>query len=313
MTLSILLPVYELDASALVSELLALAEAEHVDCELLVGDDASPTLVGWLDDIAYRQEVRVFRSEHNIGRAANRNRLADAAKGDWLLTVDCDARLLPQFSLRAYLRAARQAPVVCGGLCTPLTWPVRDSEPETPLSQASHASCQHDDDATRALRLRYELNADRYRSAEYRRRHPYDKFTLFNALIRRDIFQDIRLDGSLKEYGYEDALFGIDLQKRNIPIAHIDNPLLHTGIDTSNEFLQKTEASLHNLHHLQRQMTDHSRLLANANAICRWHLSIPTRLLFRLATPLLRRNLLGKNPSMTLFSFYKLGYYLNIR
>ena len=290
MTLSIILPVYEVDASALVGELLDVARRENVDCELLVGDDASPTVVGWLDDIAYRQEVRVFRAEHNLGRAANRNRLADAAKGDWLLTVDCDARVLPEFSLTAYLRAARQASVVCGGVRTPASWP-----------EPGHS-----------LRLRYELAADRQRSAACRRQHPYDKLTLFNALIRRDIFQSIRLDNSLREYGYEDALFGIDLQRRNVAIAHIDNPLLHTGIDTNSEFLAKTEASLHNLRRLSRQMAAHSRLLVSAQRIERWHLATPARLLFRTTAPLLRRNLLGANPSLTLFDLYKLGYYLSL-
>ena len=146
MTLSILIPTFNYDARALVSSMLYLLSAEGIEGEVVVGDDASTADMVWLDDIAVSPRVRVLRSSYNLGRARNRNRLAEAAHGEWLLIVDCDACVEDDFSLRAYLEAGQQAPVVCGGLRHP---------EENPTPEAT-------------LRYRYEREADKRRKAAIR-------------------------------------------------------------------------------------------------------------------------------------------------
>ena len=347
--LSILIPTYNYNARALVESMLSLARAEHLDVEALVGDDCSTLETEWMDELCLPQpqtapvqpltdpsdpskvpqshSVRVLRAEKNLGRARNRNRLAEAARGTWLLMVDCDAALPPSFSLRAYLNAARSpsspsssspsssssspsssssssssssahtpspfgevCPVVCGGLLHPSVNPCPEA----------------------TLRYRYERAADLHRSAAERRLHPYDQLSTFSLLIRRDLFLHIRFDEACTDYGYEDTLFGAELYRRGIPVCHIDNPLLHIGLEPNDVFLAKTETALRTLSRIAPQLEGHSRLLASVRHLRRFHLVAPVRLLYRLTYKQIRRNLLGKHPSLKLFAFYKLGYYLNL-
>lgn len=290
MTLSILIPTFNYDARALVTSMLNLLSSEAIEGEVVVGDDASTGPMAWLDEMALQPHVRVLRSSHNLGRARNINRLAKAAQGEWLLIVDCDARVEKDFSLRAYLEAGKQAPVVCGGLRHPDVNPCPEA----------------------TLRYRYERHADKRRKAALRQRHPYNQFSTFNILIRREAFQRVRFDEACTDYGYEDTLFGADLERNGFSILHIDNPLVHEGLEPNDIYLRKTETALHTLHRLRTRMQGHSGVLAAVERLERWHLSGLVAQVYRLSRQLLRRNLLGRRPSLTLFNFYKLGYYLCI-
>ncbi len=303
MTLSILIPTFEYDAHVLVDALCHLVEEEGVDAEIFVGDDASQRETAWLDALASKgtktavpdapsskDRVRVLRYERNAGRAAHRNRMAEEAQGDYLLFIDCDARVEDDFSLRRYLEATAEAPVVCGGLRTPAV---------NPCPEAS-------------LRYAYELAADRHRSAQKRNQYPYSHLTTFSLLVQRSLFLSVRFDESCMDYGYEDALFGVELQQRHIPIAHIDNPLVHLGMEPNDIFLTKTETALRTLKGLQGRMAGHSHVENAALHLQRWHLAPLFRLFFRLFQAPLRSNLLGPHPNLSLFSLYKLSYFLTL-
>ena len=288
MTLSVLIPTFDYDARRLVADLQSLAVREGVEAEILVGDDASPSGAAWLTAVESLPAVRVIRYANNAGRAAHRNRMAEEAQGQWLLFVDCDAKVEADFSLKNYLVAAAQAPVVCGGLRTPAVNP----NPEA------------------TLRYAYERAADRHRSATERRLKPYAHLSTFNLLVRRDVFLQVLFDEQCKDYGYEDALFGVELQRRHIPIAHIDNALLHMGLEPNDVYLAKSETALRTLKGLQGRMGGHSAVETAANRLRRWHLSGAVRLFYKLFHRPMRRNLLGPRPCLTLFKLYKLGYYL---
>ena len=287
MTLSILIPVFNSNASALVNGMLRVARVEEVDTEVIICNDASTVATEWLRDITSLPDVRVLHNAENQGRARTRNIMAEAARGEWLLMVDADAALLPQFSLRRYLEAGAQAPVVCGGLCTP------------PTVHGPQYS----------LRYRYERNADLSRSAAQRQQNPYRQLSTFSLLVRRDVFLSIRFDDTITAYGYEDALFGMELMHRNVSIRHIDNPLLHTGIDTNEEFLHKTEEAMLNLTNIAQHLRGNSRVVDTAARCQSLHLTPLIRAIFNLTRPALRRNLLSASPSLRLFNLYKLGLY----
>ena len=307
--LSILIPVRNYDASTLVESFRSLALSEGVDVEIIVADDASTSLQPWLDHLeaanststssvvgSSSANIHILRSSTNLGRARNINRLADAAHSEWLLIVDCDAAIPSDFSLRRYLEAAISSasveghPVVCGGLLHPDVNPCPEA----------------------TLRYTYERAADLYRSADHRNRAPYAQLSTFSILIRRDIFLNVGFDEECTDYGYEDTLFGAELQRRNIPILHIDNPLLHLGLEPNDIYLSKTETALQTLHRLAPRLENHSHLLAVVGRLSQLHLTTPVRLLYRLLRPLLRRNLLSSHPNLKVFAFYKLGYYLSL-
>lgn len=290
MTLSVLIPTFNYNARALVRDMVQRANREGIAAEVIVGDDASTAQTEWLREVERWEGVRVLRSSRNLGRAANRNRMADAAEGEWLLFVDCDAAVPDDYSLKTLLTAGRQAPVVCGGLCHP---------PTNPCPEAT-------------LRYAYERAADQHRGAEERRQHPYDQLTFFHLMMKRSVFQRLRLDERCTEYGYEDALFGVELKRAAIPICHVDCPLLHMGLESNQVFLEKSETALRTLHSLQGRMEGHSRVENTANRLRRYQLAGIVAALYRLTYNLLRRNLLGQHPNLKLFAFYKLGYFLNI-
>ena len=60
-------------------------------------------------------------------------------------------------------------------------------------------------------------------------------------------FKKISFNERLSGYGHEDTLFGYELNKNNIQIHHIDNPVLNGHLDTNEAFLLKTEEGLGNL------------------------------------------------------------------
>lgn len=131
-------------------------------------------------------------------------------------------------------------------------------------------------------------------------------------MVRRSMFLCILFDENCRQYGYEDALFGLELKRRGISILHIDNPLLHTGIDTNKAFLQKTETALNTLLLLGNRMQGGSALLNMYARFSRRRSVWLLRLNYSLFGGLMRRNLLSAHPSLTVFNFYKLCYYANI-
>ncbi|MBO4550055.1 MAG: glycosyltransferase family 2 protein, partial [Bacteroidaceae bacterium] len=266
------------------------------DAEIIVGDDCS--IVNCQLSIV-NDKLKLFRPSHNLGRAAIRNALAREAKGDWLLFIDADAEVRSNAFIKKYMDVAYTTDanvtpaafqVICGGT---------GNLPECPRPEAR-------------LRYDYEVKAEKRLTLSFRREHPYAQFTTFNFLIRRDLFLSIGFDETLKEYGHEDTLFGMELKKRGIPILHIDNKLTHLGIEDADEYLAKTETALRSLASMSPEMRQNARVSAFAMLLQRRWLYGFVRILFRIAKPLLRANLLSRHPSQQLFAFYKLGYYCSI-
>lgn len=291
--LSILIPTYNYNVCSLVHDLIALSQKERIEVEIIIGDDASTKAdcIQQNDALEQLPNVRVLHNEHNLGRAENRNQLARESRGEWILFIDSDAQVTPEFSLQLYLTAGEHSEVVCGGLYHPAT---------NPMPEAS-------------LRYKYERRADQKRSAAFRSKTPYQHLTTFNIFMRRSTFLKIQFDKDCKEYGYEDALFGVELKKRHVSISHIDNPLVHVGLEPNDIYLKKTEIALHTLVSLQGKMLGLSHVENAAHRLQQFHLAAIFKDSFRLFSPLLRKNLLGNNPSLFVFSLYKLGYYLNIK
>ena len=288
MTLSILIPTYDYDARRLVEDLQTLALREGVEAEILVGDDGSPSGSPWLTAVEDLPAVRVLRYADNVGRAAHRNRMAEEAQGQWLLFTDCDAQVPPAFSLRRYLEATRHAAVVCGGLCNPSGEPARGYE----------------------LRWRYEEAARPRFTPERLNNQERVPFRTFSFLIRRDVFRAVRFDETIRSYGYEDVLFGIQLERAGHRPYYIDNPLINGDIEPSAVYLAKSEEALRTLKELQGRMDGRCPVEKAACRLQRWHLAGAVRLFYRMFRRPMRRNLLGPHPNLTLFSLYKLGYFL---
>ena len=288
-SLSILIPVYNRDCSRLIKDLYVQGISSGTPFEIIVADDYSAnkdTLKAVRDTSASLEHCRLIESDRNIGRSAIRNLLADNASYGKLLFMDCDAAVCSPAYLQDYISIADNADVICGGLRHPDNLPHEGVE----------------------LRWKYEKKADKMRSAAHRSLTPYARFTPFNFMVSRDVFQSIRFSTAFTGYGYEDVLFGMELEKRGISILHTDNPLIHLGIEDNATYLAKTEQAIRNLALHRDVLNQGSTLLLHYNRICNLHLG---RLLDMSAKALIqpvRRNLLSANPSLELFSLYKLLY-----
>ena len=289
---SILIPTYNYNCYKLVYDLHEQAEVLGVPYEIIVTEDGSKSQV---DIIANHKITDLSHCMHNvrkenIGLAATRNELAAMAQYEWLILIDSDAKVDKDDYLKTYLDYAGKAEVVCGGL--------------------HHQKVNHD--SNRTLRFKYETEADKHRSASERSRDPYNQLSCFNIMLHRPTFMQILFDKDCKEYGYEDALFGVELESRGIAILHIDNPLLHAGLDTNESFLRKSETALRTLKGLKGRMNGRSHVENAYDRLEHLHLVWLIRIVYRVFRKPILKNLLSRNPSLTLLSVYKLGYFATL-
>ncbi len=294
--LSILIPTYNYKCYNLVERLCGQLMASGVDYEIIVAEDGSKDRVSIIHNLRINDlpHCRHIIREVNVGRAAIKNFLVEEARGEWLLFLDSDAVVTRDDYIATLIGAIKtvdKESVICGGLY--------------------HADAMPD--ASVSLRWRYEHAADRHRSAMERQQIPYQHMTPFNMCVRREVMKAIPFDEHCRNYGYEDTLFGVTLQKKGIKVRHIDNPLLHAGLETNAVFLHKTEQSLQTLHSLGRQMMPHTRIGQVVSRLERGHVATPLRLMYRCLQAPMTHNLLSNRPSLKVFSAYKLGYLLSIR
>jgi glycosyltransferase involved in cell wall biosynthesis len=288
--LSILIPVKNFDCCALVTELHNQGEALDCPYEILIAEDGTESGFLKLNEVAdtFSNCRRIVKKE-NIGRAGIRNILAAEAKFPYLIFIDCDAVVEKKDFLTTYATALKGHQVVCGGLY--------------------HADSLHDKRCT--LRYKYEKKADMTRDAQTRNKAPYSNFTSFNFAIHKELFNSILFDTSITRYGYEDVLFGKELEKRGAGIIHIENRLLHNGLEENATFLKKTEQALNTLSEIQDKVGC-TPLLDTVKKIEKLHLKQLFMKYWSANRKRLKNNLLGDTPSLFKFSIYKLGYYISL-
>ena len=235
--ISVLIPVYNYDISFLVSGLhQALKDFEPFN-EIIIGaDGCDDSYIKIFRELEKLEGVRLYISNENIGRAQIRNRMAETATGSYLIFIDADVMKEGNFLpfIMAYYKSINLAPVICGGTA------YRKLPP---------------DDPDRYLRWNYGVHREQ-KSARKRNRNPYASFSGFNFCIEKDLFLKIRFNEELHKYGHEDTLFGYQLKTAGTKLLHIDNSLLHEGIETNRVFIRKTAEGVHNLSLLYDMVTD---------------------------------------------------------
>ncbi|WP_167855567.1 glycosyltransferase family 2 protein [Hymenobacter fodinae] len=289
--LSVLIPVFNRDVTPLVRALLGQAHTWGGPVEIRCLDDGSGEEVRCLNRaLATIGTVHYDELPQNIGRAAIRNVLAAQAQYEWLLLLDNDSLLPDEHFLARYAAACHQAPVLVGGT-TYLAAP-----PSSP-----------------SLLLRWLYGRRREaRPAAVRQRAPHGQLSLNNLLIKAEVFRRLGLDESLTRYGHEDTKFGWLLRRANIPVVHLDNPVLHDGLEPATIFLQKTHDAVRNLVQLYRTegLGTDTKLLQAALRLQRWGLAEAVCIAFRLRQHQVRRNLHSRHPSLRQLDALKLYWLL---
>ncbi|NDV47347.1 glycosyltransferase family 2 protein [Paludibacter sp. 221] len=286
--LSILIPVYNYDITKLVSDLHQQALDTLVDFEIIVMEDGSTLYLDANRRVADLKFCRYIPSEENIGRSAGRNKLAELAKYGHLIFIDCDAEVCSANFVNKYLSFVHEECVVVGGTA----YDPNEKNPDY------------------SLRLKYGREREA-RSAKDREKQKYQSFTTFNFLIAKSLFEKIRFDESIRSYGYEDTVFGHQLVENGYEVLHIENPLIHKGLDTNDVYMQKTEGGLKNLYLLYKTgrypfLANESKLLHTFVLIKRMGLNAVFALFFRMNRKTLKKSLCEPSPSLRVYDLYKL-------
>ncbi len=288
MELSICIPIYNQNVTSLVGELRRQAVGSPCVYEILLMDDGSSLYLEENRSLGDWEGVRYIRLEENVGRSAIRNRLADEALYEYLVFMDCDVYPENPDFLSRYI-AKEGCDVVVGGY----------------HYGASPISDKH------ILRWKYGKEREE-RSAEVRSLRPNDSFSTFNFMVRKSVFGQVRFDESLKGYGHEDTLFGLELSRAGVRVEHIDNPLTHLCYDASDVFLEKSRNSVRNLWTIYRKLGDAAPFVASVKLLrCFTKLDkLGVSCVIALFSPIFRfmveKNLLSRHPSLLMFDIYKL-------
>ena len=287
--LSILLPVYNCNCVALVTELQRQCTECGTDFEIIVADDCS-SLASYIEHnlrIERLDGVRYITRKQNVGRSAIRNFLISQAQGEWLLFIDGDLTLDNPHFIRRYLQT--KSNVVVGGIRI-------GGDPDRWKNN---------------LRYRYEKAYEQQNTPQDRQCHATKHFRTTNFLAHKDIMMDHPFDENFIQYGYEDVLFGKSLAMDHIAITHIDNPITLDFFESNSEFLDKTEQSLRTLYTFRNQLKGYSQLLETAEKIKKLHLQKLVYAAYLLVGQRIKKHLQGNNPSVFLFNVYKLMYYIH--
>ena len=297
--LSINIPVYNVDVSNLVGQVTEQALLAGIDYEIRVYDDCSNREIKKKNrQLAELNKVVYLEMPKNMGRAAIRNKMGFESIGDYLLFIDADSKIESESFIKTYLHHALPDRILCGG-----------------TTYENHKP----DDANKQLRWVYGVAREAI-SATKRNSNKGFIITSNNFLIDRQLFRKIHFRENIGPYGHEDTLLGYDLYKNGIIPLHLQNPVVHIGLEDSETFLVKTRNALENLKFITEEIVGNApdfiervKFLKQYNRLSRLVPLFLIHFLYLQSRKSIEKNLKGCNPNLLLFDFYKVGYYSTLR
>ncbi len=209
--LSICIPVYNTDCSALL-DLLAkqIAQLEET-VEVLVCDDFSTNYTQENEAVCQRNGFSFFKNKENLGSISTRIKMAKSSRFNWLLFIDSDMMPVHNKYLLNYIRNIKSASVVFGGYR------------------------YKKDNRKTQLRKNYGISREE-KTANERNQKPFKYVFSGNMLIQKEIFIKIIKDPS-NCYAY-DLLLGERFNNNKVKLLHIDNGTFHLGIEDNISYLK---------------------------------------------------------------------------
>ncbi len=248
--LSILLPIYNYDSTALIQDLYEQACGCSIPFEIIILEDASTIPIVLPLHLQNNPSIYYTLLANNIGRAKIRNLLAQKAHYSYLLYLDGDSSIQhnPDF-IKNYVATIQQnVSCCCGG-----------RQYHTTPPQPSYI-----------LHWKYGKNRE-VTSLENRKQNPYACFYSNNFLITKKILLTYPFNEEIKGYGHEDTYFAYTLYTNKISIEIIHNTVIHEGLDSAENFIQKMLHASSNLIYLYEKggsLQDY--LVSNSKLLCKW-------------------------------------------
>lgn len=293
--LSILIPIFNHSAVALIKELLTQAESINETIEIICCDDNSTNAKIKKENSSFldTQNITFITNTKNIGRTKTRQTLAEAANYDWLLFLDADVMPSHSFFIKTYLKLSDQNyTCIYGGLSYSKKKPSKE------------------------FYFRWLYGHEREDiSVKKRQQKPYKSIASGNLLIRKKIFLSINKNILNNWYGY-DNYFSTQLKTKCESIKHINNKVIHLGLETNSIFLQKQEFATHTIYKLYNNNsfsnTEDNGLLKTYLKIKHYKLTKAYSYFYSYFKPHLRANLLSENPKLFCLDLYRLGYFCQL-
>ncbi|ALO14008.1 rhamnosyltransferase [Salinivirga cyanobacteriivorans] len=296
--ITICIPVYNQRVYPLVNQLSRQIKNSSAQVDICLIDDASKAEIRELNRNECGNLTKIVELEENVGRAKIRNLFLKYVNSDYLLFLDNDIKIVKEKFIENYIKILKNKKndVVVGG------HKYQDEKPD------------------RKYRLRWKYGQNREQVKAIKRNgNPYRSFITSNFLISRNVFDSVQFNESMTGYGHEDTLFGYELKKHNIKIAHIDNPVQKKYLDTNDEFLRKTNEGLISLTLLLKitkydtDLITDIKLLNKYDSLTRSGAIMVFSLFFSVFSGLIKSFLSGGWViSLFLFDIYKLGTYHRI-
>lgn len=290
--LSVLIPTYNYNVTQLIEKLTSQLNQVNFEYEIIVLDDASTNKDIIAANKAFDKNPRyVYRSNsENLGRTATRQALAKMAKYNYLLFLDADVLPKNNNFIERFNIEQQTADVVFGG-----------------ISYSENAP-----DSDKILRWKYG-KAREAKSVKKRKEMPYLSIISQCILIKKQLF--------LKVNNFQDNVYGVDvlfaqnIEKLKAIILHIDNPIVHLGLEKNNAFISKTIDGLQSLYAFEAsgKIPDNYRPIQKAykflekTKLSLIFISIMTKIESKVL-----KNLNCKNPSLFLFDLYRLYIYAKL-
>tara|TARA_B100000497_G_C7628252_1_gene377534 strand:- start:324 stop:1247 length:924 start_codon:yes stop_codon:yes gene_type:complete len=230
--LSILIPIYEVKVEKLVIKLVKQCHGSKIEFEIICFDDGSSEKVKSANKaIDLIMGVNYVELSENKGRAKIRNLLAKMARYEYLLFLDCDSKITGKKFIEKYISNLDGRMVICGG---------RKYSQTPPKNEGKY------------LHWLYGTKRES-KSMSYRKRKKAEFFHSNNFVIDKHTLFENPFDESISGYGYEDLALAHQITQRGIPIMHIDNPTVHEGLESVNDFIDKSIIATSNLWLLHKE------------------------------------------------------------
>jgi glycosyltransferase involved in cell wall biosynthesis len=287
MSYSILIPVYNTLVADLVNELHKQATELSTPFEIILIDDCSDLSISYLNlKLKSLGQVSYTVLPENIGRAKIRNLLFEKASYDNCIIMDGDVGIDSSNFIQKYIQELKPNLVVCGG------HKYKNKPPEK---------------SKYLLHWLYGSQVEALPASE-RSKKPYSGFKTVCFAIQKSCFEKIKFEESVEGYGHEDTLFGIALKKAGIEVKHIENPVVHLGVDDIYTFLDKQKQAVQNLKKIYSNYTDKEELESQIKLL-RW---AKNSILVEIASKLETLWMLGlekKKPSLRALQMLKLAWW----
>lgn len=289
--LSILIPVYNFKVVDLVKKLYKQCEKLDMEFEILVFDDGSaPKYKEANQALNSYFGVNYMEMSENLGRSKIRNWLIKSALYDFVLFLDCDSKVTSKDFIQKYLAELAPNRVINGG---------RIYANKKPKAKSKY------------LHWLYGSKKES-RKSSVRNKNAHLYFHSNNFAADRKVMIEFPFDESIKGYGYEDLLIAQNLMDHDVQVKHIDNPIIHLGLEKNKDFLDKNLQAVSNLVSLKKQgLYLNTNLDQFAFKLKDWSLDNILFNYLEKKKDQFTQNLLGDKPSLRKFQLLKLHRYLD--